>query len=356
MLKHLALLLATAIPLNFNAASPSIAAGDALSITGPERQEVVEKLADILEKRYLYPEVASRYSQMLRTRLARHEYDQLADPSSFASRLTADLQATARDLHLRVSPEKTFHQPRSMPADTPQSARPHGPAGLEAAEMLPGNVMYLRFNEFPDGPKVAAQARAFLLLHRRARALILDCRPNRGGGITVMNAILPLLYQRETTQVRMDTRTSAAAVAPNDPDPTLVRRPSPAEFVRYDHVIRPEARSTPLRRIPIYYLTSRRTASAAEHLAMALQRNHRATLVGERTAGANHFGDEVPLGAGLAAFIPVGRSYDPATGKDWEGVGISPDVAVAADDALTTALDLASHERRGSHRQAVARS
>ncbi|KRA20730.1 S41 family peptidase [Lysobacter sp. Root604] len=91
----------------------------------------------------------------------------------------------------------------------------------------------------------------------------------------------------------------------------------------------------------MFYLTSKRTRSAGEHFALALQRTHRGTLIGERTAGANHFGGIEPIGAGLAAFIPVGRTYDPDTGKDWEGVGIVPDIEVPADEALAKALTLA---------------
>ena len=81
--------------------------------------------------------------------------------------------------------------------------------------------------------------------------------------------------------------------------------------------------------------------------ALALKRTHRATLIGERTAGANHFGGIEPIGAGLAAFIPVGRTYDPDTGKDWEGTGIVPDVEVPADAALDRALAL-ERERAGA--------
>ena len=33
-----------------------------------------------------------------------------------------------------------------------------------------------------------------------------------------------------------------------------------------------------------------------------------------------------------------GRTFDPDTGKDWEGGGIAPDVPVAADQALVEAL------------------
>nr|QQZ49553.1 hypothetical protein JKL49_21835 [Phenylobacterium glaciei] len=45
----------------------------------------------------------------------------------------------------------------------------------------------------------------------------------------------------------------------------------------------PDKGETRLQKVPVYYLTSRRSASAAEHLALAFKRTHRATLVGETT-------------------------------------------------------------------------
>ena len=47
------------------------------------------------------------------------------------------------------------------------------------------------------------------------------------------------------------------------------------------------------------------------------------------------------MGKGYAAFIPVGRTFDPDTGESWEGTGVKPDVAVPADKALGEALKLA---------------
>jgi hypothetical protein len=39
----------------------------------------------------------------------------------------------------------------------------------------------------------------------------------------------------------------------------------------------------------------------------------------------------------FAAFIATGRAINPITKTNWEGVGVEPDVKVAADDALKTA-------------------
>lgn len=39
-------------------------------------------------------------------------------------------------------------------------------------------------------------------------------------------------------------------------------------------------------------------------------------------------------------FLPVGRAYDPRTGKDWEGTGVAPDIDTPPEDALIKALTL----------------
>jgi C-terminal processing protease CtpA/Prc len=114
-------------------------------------------------------------------------------------------------------------------------------------------------------------------------------------------------------------------------------------MVRHEQVVAPHPTEHRLFTAQVFYLTSSRTFSAAEHLAFAFKRTGRAVLVGERTGGGNHFGGWESLGDGLAAFIPIGRTCDPVTGADWEGVGVAPDVAVPAVRALDEALRRAAH-------------
>lgn len=320
------------------APSPPAAATPAPTpMDAAERRAVVEDLAGKLASDFVFPQVAARYAAMLRANLADGAYDGLTDPNAFADKVTADLQAVSADGHLRLALKDTFGRRRPPPADAPASARASGPAGLEEAKMI-GTVAYLRFNEFPDEPATADAARAFLLAHADATAVIIDARPHRGGGLGVMDAILPLLYANPTHLVRMDTRASVEAERGGPPGGHLERQPSSPDIVSRDHVVTPDPHERRLQTRPVYYLTSRRTASAAEHLALAFKRTHRAVLIGETTRGAGHYGGVVPIGARFAAFVPVGRTYDPDTNWDWEGKGVTPDIATPADDALDTAL------------------
>ncbi len=100
----------------------------------------------------------------------------------------------------------------------------------------------------------------------------------------------------------------------------------------------PAEPATALRNARVYLLTDF-TASACEHLSLALKASGRATLVGATTRGAGHYGGERRFGGGrFSVFVPVGRTYVPSTGWDWEGVGITPDQTVAPGEALNAVL------------------
>jgi C-terminal processing protease CtpA/Prc len=88
---------------------------------------------------------------------------------------------------------------------------------------------------------------------------------------------------------------------------------------------------------PVYVLTSPRTFSGGEEAAYDFQTQKRATLVGETTGGGANPGDFIAIAEGFAAFIPTGRSINPVTKANWEHVGVKPDIAVPAADALKTA-------------------
>jgi Peptidase family S41/N-terminal domain of Peptidase_S41 in eukaryotic IRBP len=322
------------------------------------RRQIIGTLADKLEAKYVIPEVGARYARMLREKSVKGAYDEITDREAFAARLTKDLQAVAPDGHLRVRANSNRPSPRHRPEIQPTGERPAddkgmggpGPQPLPAvqdAKWAAEGVAYIRFNEFPDDAETAASVDRFMKEHASAKALIIDARTCRGGGIEEMKVILPNLYAEETVLVAMDL--SAALVAkegpPPDETPTLRDVPGPTGVFRREHVVMPHPTEHRLFTAKVFYLTSKRTASAAEHMALALKRTHRALLVGDATAGANHFGDFEEIGGGYSAFIPVGRTIDPETGEDWEGDGIQPDVPVPPEEAIDAAMRLAQAER-----------
>ena len=74
--------------------------------------------------------------------------------------------------------------------------------------------------------------------------------------------------------------------------------------------------------------------SGGEALAYDLQALGRAVVVGETTRGGAHPSIMVPLTEQIELRLPVARPINAVTGGNWEGVGVQPDIAVPAADAL----------------------
>ncbi len=76
-------------------------------------------------------------------------------------------------------------------------------------------------------------------------------------------------------------------------------------------------------------------------MAYDLQAMRRAVIVGERTGGGAHPYEDHNIAGELVLSLPESRSVSPITGKDWQGIGVVPDIQIAADHALAKALELA---------------
>lgn len=330
------------------AAAPAAQPQADIVLTAPDARQTATLLAAKLEENYVFPDVAHRYANRLRANVASGAYDGFTSGRALAERLTADLRAVSPDAHLRVRPGAPRGEGRRVvAAGGPAGAAPAAPSPrpafpwkpIEETRWLAPGIAYIRFNVFPGDAETVAAARQFMIDHADAKVIIFDNRTHHGGGLAEMNAMFPYLFAKPATLVTMDTRASvdrSRGSPAEDDDMRLV--PAGTEIVRREHYVVPGTSEKRLFKAKVFVLTSGATASAAEHMTLALKHTHRATIIGETTAGAGHYGGEQAIGDHFTAFIPVGRSFDPDTGKDWETVGIAPDVAVPAAQALTEAL------------------
>jgi hypothetical protein len=304
------------------------------------------KLAQDIEDYYVFPKVGAQYAAMLRRNLEMGLYRGINDPAEISTRLIADLQAVSEDLHLRVRPTQS---PAGATANSSQAvagvASPL-PKAVEGAKWIADGVAYIRFNIFPGTPESIAATKEFMLEHVTARAIIIDGRENHGGGAEEMNVMLPYFFAKRTRLVEMEAseKVVKAEGFPVSEDAFFHQVKAPPGMIRFEHVITPNQAEHRLFKAKVFYLTSAGTGSAGEVLAFALKLTHRGTLVGEPTRGMDHFGHFLPLGEGLEVFMPMGRTFDPVTGKDWESVGVAPDVLTSADRALDEALKLADRK------------
>lgn len=330
-----ALLLAAALPLA--ASSPALAADEAAPVSAPvSANAVAEAYAALLARDYVYPETGERYAAAIRAGIKAGRYAPLTG-EELGRAIDADVNAVSPDGHLRLRTPLAAPPPGAAPGAAP-TPRPKKVPVEQPGWIAPG-IAFIRFNLFPDDAAVTAEAAKFMADHADAKAIIFDIRTHNGGGLDQMDVIFPWLFGKETRLVTMATRASvdARGGSPIDGVPSMRPVKGDAAMVTREHWATPNA-DTRLRDARIYVLTSGASASAAEHFALAMKHTGRGILVGDPTAGANHFGFGEDLGGGYGAFIPVGRTYDPTTGKDWEGTGVLPDIAVPPAQALERAL------------------
>ncbi len=315
-------------------------------ISADEARETAAGFARLLEENYLYPDVARKYAETVRTRAARGEYDNLGTRGALAAALTKHVQAVHADGHLKIFAQSAAvgAQPQMMMVPAQAQQGPVAPATpgpgkpIEEARWLAPGIAYIRFTVFPYNPSVTAAAKKFMKDHADANTVIFDLRTHKGGGVAQTVAMLPYLFDKKIAFVRDDWRASAA---PAGNPPPFVRRVAPATegVVTDETVIKPHPSERRLFDAKVYVLTSNYTASAAEAFASGLKGAGRAMLVGETTGGAGNF---APPGQRVndkfAVFVPIGRTYDPRSGKGWEGTGVAPDITVPAEKALVEAL------------------
>lgn len=324
--------------------APPVAAtsSGSLPIEEGEGRAVAAKLGDELVRSFVFRDKAEDYAAMLRRNAATGRYDR-GTREDLATLMTDDLLAVHKDGHLRVMLAADRRGGPGGPGGGPPR---NWPALIQSAKTLAPGIGYIKFTAFMGQPEELATLKKWLSDNVEAKTLIFDLRNHHGGGLEEQDAIFSYLYGRKTPLVKMAITKDVyeRRGSPLEGSATLVFALEGDKMVATHSAI--PGPETPLRRAKVYVLTSNRTASAAEHFAQALKTTSRAILVGEATAGANHFGGPAPINDHFDVWLPIGRTYDIKTGKDWEGEGIIPDIAIEPAQALVVALEKAglSHE------------
>ncbi|HEY0065358.1 MAG TPA: S41 family peptidase [Telluria sp.] len=300
----------------------AFAAADA-PLNASARAAILQTLTKEMNANYIEPAVAKRVGIAIAKKNAAGGYASATSAQAFSAALAKDLRELSGDLHFNAKFDERLRE-RSGVADAASNTEAadrriqaiRSGYGIEKIERLPGNVGYIELRNFGPTDLVGPAYTAAISLVAGADALILDLRRNDGGSPAsvayLMSHFFPLGDKRHL----------------ND----IYDRPSNTtrEFWTVETV-------TERYRKPVYVLTSARTGSGGEECAYDFQTQKRATLVGETTAGAANPVSLFSVGHGIMVWIPDGRAINPVTKTSWERVGVKPDIAVPAAQALQTA-------------------
>jgi hypothetical protein len=354
------------LPAAFAAACAIPAASACLCAQGPNaqpgrvldaaaRRAVIDSAASLLARDYAFADTGQMLAAHLRARLAADAFDGATTEPQLGEALTREMQAFNHDGHLYTAYRPAagtaaagaFRMVRQGAAEggAPQREGPSAADlaalrrqnyGVARAERLDGNVGYVEVTSFSRGNEAAAAIDAAMAMLRHVDAMIVDLRRN-GGGSEMTHYLMSYFQPDGAVQTWNYTRIMGDTMK------------------NYSRPVNGAKRLD----IPVYVLTSGRTASAAEAFAHNLQSAGRAKTVGTATSGAGYNNMTFPLTDQTAISISVGAAFYPPTGKRWEGTGVLPDIAVPAEQALAVAraealTALAAREADPRHKQELA--
>ena len=306
-----------------------------MAIDATRREAVVAGAARELETGYFDPAVGRRMADAIRERARRGEYARLTSAVALADSLTTHLRLVSHDKHVGVDySADVIPPPGAGETASPEliAARRRSAAlhnhGLTRVERLDGNVGYLKVDGFydpADGGETVAAAMTFVA---NTDALVIDLRDNHGGRPTMVALLATYLFAGDPVHlndiwVREGNRTTQSYTLPYVPGRRYADK-------------------------PVFVLTSAETISAGEEFANDLKVLKRATIVGETTAGGANPGGVARIDDHFGVFVPRGRAINPVTKGNWEGTGVTPDIAVPAARALVTAHRRALEQIRAS--------
>jgi len=293
------------------------------------KSAIIDWVSEKLNEIYVFPEVAKKIEDKMREKFERAEYDDITDPRQFARALTGDMMSIANDRHmsLRYSPEPSLRAKKLDPEEEKKRLEQivkgwqYENFGFKKAEILDGNVGYLRFDEFTDAVFGGDTAVAVLNFFSFCDALIIDLRYNGGGHGNMLKLLSSYFFDEDTLLLERYNRKE---------DKTLQSWTSSYITGRR------------LDEVDLYILTRKRTFSAAEAFTFGLKILKRATVVGEITGGGAHTVESLRNDDLKMEFrVPDTRAFDPISGDDWEAKGVQPDVECPAEVALEKAYVMA---------------
>jgi C-terminal processing protease CtpA/Prc len=295
--------------------------------------EVLQTAATLLESRYVFPDKGKKLAASLRADARTDRFRAAATAKEFTAAFTEYLRSLSGDGHLGLDhSEKPLASDKSE-AETSYTAAEmerwygaHINHGFEQIRRLDGNIGYLDLRVFAPPAMAGDIAAAAMNLLAQSDALIIDIRNNGGGDGALGNLMAAYLFDGES---------KAMSGTYHRPTGKLTSGGTPAWV--------------PGRKFgsakPVFVLISKRTFSAAEAFAYDLQAQKRVTIVGEPSGGGAHPFVYRRVHPHFVLFLAESRSLNPITGSNWQGTGVQPDVAVPAEKALQTAIDLAKAKK-----------
>ncbi len=307
-----------------------------------EQAEIAEAVAMLYETMYFDADAGRKMASAVRKGFGDGRLGQESNRVAFARNLEALLLSIQEDAHINIRfqlaptqlsgnamAKKVLGGKKTKPAVRRRKAgrsEKRFESGFGGVQYLQGGIGYIDVNSFVKGEAEDRVREGAVRFVSAAPAVILDLRHNPGGAAQAAHRLIEAFLGAEPVHYA-----------------TLHRREGGAT----KQWTSPAKDATRIEKTPLFILVDQASGSAAEAVAYHLKHLGRATIVGESTSGAGHLSREIDLEVWdddtekkvgtYKVMVPHTRAVNAVSGENWEGTGVQPDIACAADEALARA-------------------
>jgi len=301
------------------------------ALDAAQKQAIVDEIATLFNSNYIFPETARKVEEALRAKLKSGDLDKVTAAPDFARAVAAVILEMSKDRHTGFSYNPAVAEDiRKMRGQSEEEANKvrerqllqarRDNFGFRKVERLAGNIGYLDFRGFETPDQAGPTAIAAMNFLAYCDAIIVDLRQNGGGDPAQIQLIstyfFPDMAHLNDLYYRAGDRMENYWTLPYVPG---------AKPVNAD----------------LYILTSSRTFSGAEEFTYNMKNLKRATVIGETTGGGAHPTDVMIVQKDFLLRVPYARAINPVSKTNWEGTGVTPDIAVPAAEAFDKAYAMA---------------
>lgn len=300
-----AIYLTLLFPLNSNA-----------QLSEAEKTAAIQTIAKSIVDNYVDANKGGQISSHILTANFKGAFKKAATWQQFDEMVTKSLQQFSDDRHIYVRNDGAIVKELQAQTEKKEEMntlgdKPSGNYGFQETKILEGNTGYIKLSE------INISRTSLPLLYETMRKventdkLIIDLRDNKGGGSEIGAVLESYFLPAGTPLLEFKSRTG-----------TLTTE-STVDWLKekkYDK--------------PVYIIINKNTGSAAEAFAFVMQKNKRATIVGETSSGAASRNDWFVVNDENYLSLSTATTHLAGTDISWEKAGVKPDIKVKNDNPV----------------------
>ncbi len=304
-----AIYLTVLFPLNSNA-----------QLSEAEKTAAVQTIAKLIVDNYVDAEKGGQISSHILTANHKQAFKKADNWQEFDKLVTKSLQQFSNDKHLYVRNDAAIVNELRLQTEKKEEMnvlghKPAGNYGFQEVKVIDGNTGYIKLSEISISKTSLPVLYETMRKVENTDKLIIDLRDNRGGGSEV-GAVLESYFLPSGTPL-LEFRSRQGTVSTESTVDWLKEK-------KYDK--------------PVYIIINKNTGSAAEAFAFVMQKNKRATIVGETSSGAASRNDWLAVNDENYLSLSTATTYLAGTNTSWEKTGVKPDLKVKNSDPVDAIL------------------